>query len=156
MAFFIKKIIGLAICLAVLLVGYNYFWGTQEEQQSSKNIIAEVKVLTNAVVDLLKTEEEKYENGKFDDALVKVRETFVVIKEKAMTMGDGGREVLDKLGDLEQQRRDLKKKLSTLDDKNDPDIQDDDLDQQAEVIRKKILKLNTDTHQLSQKLVERH
>ncbi len=151
-SFLIKKIIGLAICLAVLLVGYNYFWGNQEEQQSSQNIITEVKTLTGEVVDLLKVEQEKYENGKFDTALAKVKSTFTMIREKAMAMGEDGHEAIDKLDDLEHQGHNLKKKLSALDGDNDPTVQDDDRDQQAEVIRKKILKLNNDAHQLSQTL----
>jgi hypothetical protein len=156
--YLVRKIVSLAICLAALIVGYNYFWGNKEEQQNAKDIIAQVKGLTGSVVDLLSTEKDKYENGKYDNALVKVKETFAIIRDKATAMGESGSEILDKLGALEQHEQDLRKKLATLDGSesaaadngsDSPGKSDSDRDQQAEVIRRQILSLNDQAHVLS-------
>ena len=58
MAKFLSTIVKLAFALAFVIVGYNYFWGSAEEKESSREIIGQVKSLTGSVVDLLKTEKE--------------------------------------------------------------------------------------------------
>lgn len=113
-SYLLKKLIGLAICVATLIVGYNFFWGNEEEQASSRKIIAQVKDLTGSVTKLLSSEKEKYEDGKYDDALSKMKQTIAVMKQKAMAMGDSGKQLMDKVNDLERREEQLKQDLAGL------------------------------------------
>lgn len=168
MGYLVKKIIGLAICLAVLIVGYNYFWGTPEEQESSKEILGRVKDLTGSVVELLSSEKEKFDKGKYDDALVKVKATFAALKEKAAAMGDSGQELMDRIGELEQQESELSTRLAEQDsghpakgmmmvapgsDGDEQAAAPEDAGQnnsEAEELRQQILKLNEEARQLGE------
>ena len=158
MAKFLSTIVKLAFALAFVIVGYNYFWGSAEEKESSREIIGQVKSLTGSVVDLLKTEKGKYDKGKYDNAMDKLKDTFSVLKEKATAMGQSGEATLDKLSALEQRRKDLEDQLAELD--MGPGLSggvasrggDDEADQQesAESIRQEILQLNSELESLAQ------
>ena len=108
MAFLIKKIVPLVLLLATFLVGYNYFFGTKEEQESSREIIEQVKKLSSSVVKLLGSEKEKYQAGKYDGALEKVKSTFAVLKEKATQLGAKGQQIVNSIEEMEQEEIRLK------------------------------------------------
>ena len=163
-SYLVKKIVVLAVCVAALLVGYNYFRGNAEEQQKSQEIIGKVKDLSASVVDLLKSEHGKYEKGKYDAAISKIKATFSVLREKATAMGDGGQQLMDKVNELELQGQDLEQQLAALEgndgsqgnlsespgvDGSAAESSASDRDAQAEAIRRQILKLNQDAEQLS-------
>ena len=143
-------IVKLAFGLAFVIVGYNYFLGDAAEKENSREIIGQVKSLTGSVVDLLKSEKGKYDKGKYDNAMGKLKDTFSVLKEKATAMGERGEATLDKLSALEQRRKDLEDQLAELD--LGPGLSggvasrggDDEAEQQesAESIRQEILRLN--------------
>jgi chromosome segregation ATPase len=153
----ILTIVKLAFGLAFVIVGYNYFLGDAAEKESSREIIGQVKVLTGSVVDLLKTEKGKYDKGKYDNAMDKLKDTFSVLKEKAAAMGESGEATLDKLSALEQRRKDLEDQLAELN--MDPGSvggvasrgEDDeaDLQESAESIRQEILQLNSELEDLA-------
>ena len=69
----IKTIIQLAVVLVLFLLVYNYFMGTGEEKQNAKEIFREMKDVGVAVKDLLKSEKEKFDSGKYDNAIEKMR-----------------------------------------------------------------------------------
>lgn len=103
----IKSLVKLALLLAIGIVGYNYFLGTPEEKASSKAIVNEVKELGKSVGNLLKAEKEKFDKGKYDDALTKIGNVYDKLKSKVK---DGG-EMLDKIKALEGQKEDLEKQM---------------------------------------------
>jgi len=114
MTYILKKAITLAICLAIFLVGYNFFWGDEDEKESSRAIIAQISGLTDSVADLLKSEKEKYDQGKYDEALGKMKQTLTVLKDKAVAMGSDGKELLEKVDSLRSQEAELEKRLADL------------------------------------------
>lgn len=98
--------------LAILVIGilvYNTLYGTEEEKAASKKIVKEGKEVFIAIKDLLKSEKKKYDAGKYDDALVKIENAFDNLKEKARAINDS--ELLDKIAELDKERRRIQEKL---------------------------------------------
>lgn len=104
-----RRIISWVIILVFALVGYNYFFGTTEEKENAKEIVNEVKDLGKASWDLLKSEKEKAEAGKYDEAADKFKDIFERLK--GIASDENNREYIDRLADLEQKRQDLERKL---------------------------------------------
>lgn len=163
---FVRNLILLVVVLAAALVGYNYFWGTPEEQEDSREIIAQVKGLTSSVFNLLQSEAGKYQEGKYDDALAKMKETFALLREKATAAGASGREVLNRLAELERQELELESQLSSLGGSGGgqamrivplgpdglPSADESGQLKTAEAIRQQLLRLNQQAEELSLQL----
>ena len=64
----IKSLLKLLVILVVGILIYNLFLGTDEEKQGAKKIVGEVKDVGVAVKDLVKSEKEKFDKGKYDKA----------------------------------------------------------------------------------------
>ena len=109
-----KYVIPLALLIAVGLVGYNYFYGTPEEQESSKQIISKVKGLGQDVLNLLKSEKQKFDDGKYDDAMDKISSSLSYLKQKVSALADSGKQYLDQLAALEQEKQQLQQQLSQM------------------------------------------
>lgn len=103
----IKGLIKLGLLLVVGLIGYNYFLGDEAEQAQSKEIIDKVKDLGQSGVDLVKAEKQKFDAGKYDDAVDKVGRLFEHLKAKAKD----SKEILGKIESLEEKRDDLKGRI---------------------------------------------
>lgn len=109
----IRGIIKIGLLLLVGILVYNYFFGNTEEKAQSKEIFSKVGELGKAGFALLKTEKEKFDQGKYDDALEKVGGLFKSMKKRAEDIQDSG--AIDKLLELERQRKALEDKVSELD-----------------------------------------
>lgn len=109
----IKTIIRLGLLLLVGVLVYNYFLGTQEEKESSKRIFNEVKDLGKATWDLLKSEKEKFDEGKYDEALSKIDDIFDKVKGEASKVND--QEAVQEIRDLQFQQEKLKDRIATTD-----------------------------------------
>lgn len=91
---------------------YNYFFGTAEEKAQSKEIFSDIKDLTKPTVGLLKSERQKFDEGKYDDAVDKIGGLIDNLKGKAEKLEDN-RELLDQIADLQSQQRSLETKLGS-------------------------------------------
>lgn len=101
--------------LAVLVVGiliYNLVLGTSEEKAGAKKIVTEVKDVGVAVKDLLKTEKEKFDKGKYDKAVDKIGDMLSGLKRNAK---DFDEKYLKRIEELEKKRDTLKRELSNYD-----------------------------------------
>ena len=136
-------IIKLVLVLVVGILGYNYFFGSAEEKANAQQIVGQVKSLTASVANLLKSEKEKYDEGKYDSAIGKVKSALGAIHQKVAGMGEQGKELLHKVESLEQQEANLETQLHELD-PNDED--------RAHLIRDRILELNRATERLTSDL----
>jgi len=112
----IRSLIKFGLLLVVLVVGYNLFFGTEEEKAQSKEIISKGKdVLTEvfdfgkSAVNLLKTEKDKFDEGKYDGDLDKLGDIFDQWKDKAEDLQDS--ELVDKIVDLERTRLSLQQEM---------------------------------------------
>lgn len=111
---FFKYLLPLGIMLTIGLVGYNFFLGTPEEQQQSKLIIGKVRDLGGEVFNLLHTEKEKYNEGKFDEAIGRVGSSITYLKERAVSTADGGYALLERLQELDRQKSALESQIANM------------------------------------------
>ncbi|MFM9949485.1 MAG: hypothetical protein ACKV1O_16225 [Saprospiraceae bacterium] len=107
------NLLKLAALLVIGILVYNYFFGTTEEKAQSKVIFSEAKDLGKAAWGLLKSEKEKFEDGKYDEAVDKVGGLFKNLKTKAQENKDT--DALAELRELEKQRLELEKRLDAVD-----------------------------------------
>ncbi|MFK8114987.1 MAG: hypothetical protein AB8B91_22485, partial [Rubripirellula sp.] len=78
----VKTLFKLVLVLVVGLLSYNYFFGTAEEKERSRQVVAQVGELTSSVVDLLKTEKQKYDAGKYDAAFSKIKTAIGIERQR--------------------------------------------------------------------------
>ena len=109
-----KYIIPFGVLLVAFFVGYNYFFGTAAEKQNAQKIVSQVTGLGADVINLLVSEKDKFDEGKYDQALDKIGLAISSLKDLAADAVDGGQAWLDKLQDLEQQQDQLEKQLAEL------------------------------------------
>jgi len=105
--------------VAVVVVGvliYNYFFGTPEEKATSKEIFTDVRDLGKATWGLLKSEKQKFDEGKYDEAVDKVGGLLGSLKSKAKSSDDDAS--LAKLEELERRRLELEQEVVALEQLN--------------------------------------
>ena len=108
----IRSIIKLGFLLVVGLLVYNFFLGTPEEKAQTQQVLDKGKDVLVSVGDLLKSEKDKFDAGKYDDALDKVGTAFEDIREKAEDFSD--QDYLGRLDKLEDKRQELQKDLEEV------------------------------------------
>ena len=108
-----KYLLPLALFLAIFFVGYNYFFGTPEEQQQSQRIISKFTDLGGEVYDLLHTEKEKYDDGKYDEALAKISQRIEQLKQLAANAIENKQQLLDQVDQLDQARKSIQSQLNS-------------------------------------------
>lgn len=106
----LKSLLQLAALLVIGIVLYNYFLGTPEERKQSEAIFREVGELGKSVVELVKSEKEKFDAGKYDQALEKIGSIFRDIEGAASE----DRDMLSELDRLEAKRQELMERLQEL------------------------------------------
>ncbi|MCB0706638.1 MAG: hypothetical protein KDC34_15090 [Saprospiraceae bacterium] len=127
----IKSLIRLVALVVVGVLVYNYFLGDPGEKETASKIFQEVKDVGSSVADLLRSEKEKLDSGKYDAALDKIGGLFSSIRtNKDELSGDYDGE----LTNLEKEREALEERLRELEnsgaDENSPEVRNlkDDLD----------------------------
>ena len=103
-----KFLIKLALLVVILLIGYNYFLGNESEKQNSKEIVQKIEELGVSIGALIKSEKQKYDNGKYDDALENVQKLIGSIKDKVKDL-----DLSEKLDQIEKKKNELSKQLQT-------------------------------------------
>lgn len=105
----IRSIIKLGVVLVVGILVYNFFFGTEMEKESSRKVFTEIKEVGVAVRDLLKSEKDKFDEGKYDDALTKIENAFGNLRSKAREIEDS--DLLDRLAKLDRERERLQEQF---------------------------------------------
>lgn len=113
----IKSLLKLGLLLLVAVIGYNYFFGTAEEKEQSREIIGKVRDVGRDAWGLLKSEKDKLDDGKYDGAVDKVGNTLEGVgellgklKRTAKDLDDSG--ALDRLSDLQRKQTALQDQLA--------------------------------------------
>jgi len=101
----IRKLISLVILAVIGLMGYNMFFGTDEDKARGQVVAKETKELVGSIFGLLKAEKENYDAGKFDNAMDKMNKAFRNVSQKAKEVG----------GNLPERMKDLEQKKDQLD-----------------------------------------
>jgi hypothetical protein len=98
----------------LLLVGiliYNYLFGDSEEKAQSKKIFQQTGTVVSSAWDLLKSEKQKFDAGKYDAALDKVGGAYREIRDRAQFVDE---KVLRRLDELEDRKSALEKELEGI------------------------------------------
>ncbi len=94
-----KNLIKFGLLLVAGILVYNYFYGTPTEKEKSEKIFAEFKDVGVSVVDLMKEEKVKYDDGKYDEAIDKMKGAVENMKAKIDKSGDDSlKDEMDDLG----------------------------------------------------------
>lgn len=108
----IRSLLKLALILVAGILVYNYFFGTEAEREQSKEIFGKVRDVGKDAWALLKTEKEKFEEGKYNGAVDKVGDSLEGLGEllgkltkTAEDLNDSG--ALDQLSELQAKQREL-------------------------------------------------
>ena len=109
----IKTLLKYGILILAGIVGYNYFLGDEAEKASSRKIVNEIKDVGKEVGSLIKSEREKFDKGKYDKVLVKLKDSYDVVKQKAKNIDE---KYISKLDDLQERRDDLENRLAKVTD----------------------------------------
>lgn len=104
----IRNLLKLLLLLVIGILIYNYFMGTSEEKESSKRIFQKVKDVGAEVSKLLKSEKEKFDKGKYDDALQKIDNIYTDLKGKAKEIDE---KYLPKIEELQKSAKELDERL---------------------------------------------
>ncbi len=87
----IGKLIRAALFLAVLVIGYNYFYGTAEEKAQSKEIVDGTKDVakkaTNSLKQFLNRQKEKLDDGQYKETTDQIRDLVNDLKKRAEKEG---------------------------------------------------------------------
>ncbi|QDT11526.1 hypothetical protein [Planctomycetes bacterium K23_9] len=143
----IKTLFKFVILLAILLVGYNFLFGTAEEKESSRQVVAQVRDLSASVFDLLRNEKDKFDDGKYDAALAKLKSAIGIEKDRA---SQSDHECLEDCQHLEQQEADLEHRLHEL--ATSTGLTESDREAAYAAIREQILDLTRRTESLANEL----
>lgn len=109
----IKSLLKLLVVLVIGILIYNLFLGTDEEKQGAKKIVGEVKDVGVAVGDLLKSEKQKFDKGKYDKAIDKVGNMLSELKRNA---NEFDKKYVKRIDELEAKRKQLKDELDAVSD----------------------------------------
>jgi hypothetical protein len=105
----LRLIIRLGLILIVGILIYNYFLGSPEEKATSEKIFSGVRDLGKATWDLLRSEKEKFDQGKYDGAMDKVDNIFGSLKRATDESKDPS--LARRFNELNERRLALKTKL---------------------------------------------
>ncbi|SEN17802.1 hypothetical protein [Nitrosomonas marina] len=115
----IRFIITTAFFVVIALLSYNYFFGTAEEKKQAQEIFTKGTEVVGAGADLLKSEYQKYQDGKYDQALDNISHLLGMLNEQ-------GDELLEEIDNWNQKKNEWDQKkheLQQLIDAN-PDVMD--------------------------------
>ncbi len=140
----IKTLLKYGFLILAGIVGYNYFLGDEAEKASSRKIVNEIKDVGKEVGGLIKSEREKFDKGKYDKVLVKLKDSYDVVKKKAQNIDE---KYISKLDDLQDRRNDLEDRLSKVTDETT-----DDGKKQAKRLTRDLDQLLEETQDLIKKI----
>jgi hypothetical protein len=106
---------GLFQLLVVVLIGiliYNYFLGSPEEKASSREIFSKAGELGKAAFQLLRAEKEKFDQGKYQEAVGRVGDILDTLQAQAKETRNPG--AVRSLDELERSRLELEQKVAEL------------------------------------------
>lgn len=112
----IRSLLKLGLILVAGILVYNYFFGTVEEKQQSKEIFGKVRDVGKDAWSLLKNEKAKFEDGKYDGAVDKVGKSVEGLGEllgklsrTAKDLNDSG--ALDQISRLQDKQKELQEQI---------------------------------------------
>ncbi|MBK6930173.1 MAG: hypothetical protein IPH12_04655 [Saprospirales bacterium] len=106
-----RSLIKLALLLLAAILVYNYFFGTSEEKTQSKEVFKKTGDALGAAWNILKSEKQKFDAGKYDRVLDQLGGAYKAIRERAQYVDE---KVLRRLDELERRKATLEQQLDSL------------------------------------------
>jgi lipopolysaccharide export LptBFGC system permease protein LptF len=144
----IKLLLRLLLFIVVAVLVYNFFLGTPAEKEGAKKVFEQFKNAGNAVKELLISEKEKFDAGKYENVTRQVDNLFKNIKAE---IKDTDTNSLRELEALENQKKRLKEEIDNFesDNKNNDESTKQEKKKQ---LNEKFRKLVEDTERLMNKM----
>lgn len=98
------------MALAAILV-YNYFWGTDEEQEQSRKVFGQLRGVVESVSEIVVSEKAKFDAGKYDRALEQLGDTYKTVRQHTQHV-DG--KIIQRLDELEARKSALQTELDAI------------------------------------------
>jgi hypothetical protein len=142
----IRSLLKLAALLIAGILVYNYFFGTNEEQENSRKVFSQIRGVVSSVGQLVRSEKDKFDAGKYDVALDKLGGVYKAIRQQAQHVDD---KVIKRLDGLESRKAELEQELNAIEagdqqaikepalKKKDPKTEKDKASKAADQIRRK-------------------
>jgi ElaB/YqjD/DUF883 family membrane-anchored ribosome-binding protein len=106
----IRNLLFWSIILITAILVYNRFWGDSSDKERSQKVFGEAKELFHSVADVVKSEKQKVESGRYDQALGNIRNLF----EKMRSSADDNKDVIDQIDVLEEKRKSIEERLDKI------------------------------------------
>jgi len=107
----IRFLIKIGLILVIGILVYNRFFGTDTEKEQAKEIFKKTGDAVGATWDLLKSEKQKYDAGKYDRVLDQLGNAYQTVRNGAKYLDEN---VLQRLDDLERRKAVLKQQLDSI------------------------------------------
>ncbi|MBK8969760.1 MAG: hypothetical protein R3D58_02175 [Saprospiraceae bacterium] len=107
----IRSLIKLGLLLLAGILVYNYFFGTTEEKAQSKEVFKKTGDALGAAWNLLKSEKQKFDAGKYDKVLDQLGSAYKAIRDQAKNVDE---KVLRRLDELERRKSALEQELGAI------------------------------------------
>ncbi len=107
----IRSLVKLAVLVIGAILVYNYFFGTDKEQEDSRRIFGQMRGVVVSVGQLVKTEKNNFDAGKYDGVLDKLGGAYRAVRDRAQYVDE---KVLRRLDDLEDRKARLQTELDNI------------------------------------------
>lgn len=107
----IRSLLKIAALLIAGILVYNYFFGTNEEQENSRKVFGQIRGVVSSVGHLLSAEKDKFDAGKYDAALDKLGGVYKAIRTQARHVDE---KVIKRLDELEGRKVELEQELNQI------------------------------------------
>lgn len=118
----IRFILSTAFLLTIALLSYNYFFGTAEEKEQAQEIFSKGAEVVGAGAGLLKSEYQKYQDGKYDEALDNVSHLLNKLKEEGGELLEEVESWKQRKSEWDQKKNDLQQLLDADPDSIDKEV----------------------------------
>lgn len=107
----IRSLLKIAALLIAGILIYNYFFGTNEEQENSRKVFGQIRGVVSSVGQLVRSEKDKFDAGKYDAALDKLGGVYKAIRTQARHVDE---KVIKRLDELEGRKAELEQELNEI------------------------------------------
>lgn len=107
----ISSLLKIAALLVAGILIYNYFFGSNDEQENSRKVFGQIRGVVSSVGQLVRSEKDKFDAGKYDAALDKLGGVYKAIRTQARHLDE---KVIKRLDGLEDRKAELEQQLNEI------------------------------------------